>query len=535
MRSACSASGSSSGTSNGNLNGRGGSMNSPGDSMKSEIAQMTDKGHSTSHSHPFITRQLNRTASQTSSHTQGSTSSVVRPSPSSTVPPKLSGTDTSLPFLTAPFPGSHPHSHLSTSREGRRSYVGVPMPTIAGSLESGPREGDGASEVYGGEDDNESLHAESFVTASGEEVTRVHVREYRNEDGEMEEVEMDIADAEDAPYQASIDGESTHSLNPDRDNEQNHSTTSLHASSEPAFPPGAAYNNINDSSNTNAMTNSNSRSITSSFVPLRWDDVPLGTSVVTFSARPKPASIWTWLADRTPAFWAFWLGFVFPVVWFVGGWHFTNVGECPPKVGMWEFYFFGNGGYVWRRVRAVACFGRRRKAEWAVGSDVEQGKMGNWKGKEKAEVVEDEVRNGQKEQQKQGPKVPRWVTEKQSSEGRLRLQDPKRSLRGISFGYPFVPRPVSARRRTSASTALAQPERWRQRVMRIITKPHRLFDCFYGVRLREVRGRPESRRRVFDPWIQRCRYAFCYALFALCVGLCVACTLLIVFNTRQLN
>jgi len=56
----------------------------------------------------------------------------------------------------------------------------------------------------------------------------------------------------------------------------------------------------------------------------------------------------------------------------------------------------------------------------------------------------------------------------------------------------------------------------------------------YGVRLVEVRGRPESGRRMFDPWIQRCRYALCYALLLLAVGLCVACAWLIVANTRQM-
>ncbi|KAG5340234.1 hypothetical protein C0989_002466 [Termitomyces sp. Mn162] len=500
-------------------------------------------------SHPFITRQVNRTISQSSSHTQGSTtSSLPRPSPSSTAPPQKlttasTGAEPSLPSFPAPlFPGSHLHSH--PSRDWRRSYVSMPMPTIPGSSESAPadtqeRDGYEASEVYGGEEDNESLHAESFVTATGEAV-RVRVRESRAEDNErvieeeMEDVELDIADAE-ASYQASIDGESTHSLNPNRDHNQ--STTSLHALPNPV--PGSATN----TDNFNFNSNSNSHSTSSSFVPLRWDlDAPLGTNVVIFSFRPKTASTWTWLADRTPAFWAFCLGFVFPVLWFVGGWHFTKIGECPPKVGMWEFYFFGNSGGVWRRVFTWiggGCCARRKKRRGDIeGGDVEQGRVGKERGKGKGKEKGLETGDGQKEGQVQGRglRVPRWVTEKQSSDlGRLRLQDPKRSLRGISFGYPFVPRPLSARRRTSVSAALAQSTRWRQCVMCIITKPHRLFDCFYGVKLREVRGRPESGRRVFDPWIQRCRYAFCYALFGLCVGLCVASTLLIVSNTRQLR
>ncbi|KAG6902739.1 hypothetical protein C0995_012403 [Termitomyces sp. Mi166 len=500
MRSVRSASGSASGSSTGaglGGNAGGGKSSSPGGSIKSEINRLST-------SNPFITRQLNRTISQTSSRTQGSaTSSVAGRSPSSAAPapqkPATStgaGADTpsfSPPILAPPFPGPRP------SRDGagpplrprRSSYMGMPMPTIPGSLESAPADGDGyeTSEVYGGEEDTQSLHAESFVTATGEAGVRVRgsrlereeMEIQEEEEMEMEEVEIDVPEAS---YQASIDGESTYSLNPDRDHAQQQSVTSLHASPNPV--PGSANNNTNtDTSN----FNSNSHSTSSSFVPLRWDlDAPLGTSVVTFPFRPKTPSRWTWLADHTPAFWAFWLGFLFPVLWFVGGWHFTRVGECPPKVGLWEFYFFAN-----------LNAGGDRKG----GGDVEKGWMGKGKGKEKKEGAERDAENGQKEEQ--GPRVPRWVTEKQSSDlGRLRLQDPKRSLRGISFGYPFVPRPVSAPRRTSASAPLAQPARWRQRVMWIITKPHGLFDCFYGVKLREVRGRPESGRRVFDPWIQRC-------------------------------
>ncbi|KAG5723898.1 hypothetical protein E4T56_gene9819 [Termitomyces sp. T112] len=457
MRSARSASGSSTGPGNGIGGGA------------SEIARP-------SVSHPFITRQVNRTISQSSSHTQGSTtSSLPRPSPSSTAPPQKlttasTGAEPSMPSFPAPlFPGSHLHSH--PSRDWRRSYVSMPMPTIPGSSESAPadtqeRDGYEASEVYGGEEDNESLHAESFVTATGEAI-RVRVRESRAEDNErvieeeMEDVELDIADAE-ASYQASIDGESTHSLNPNRDHNQ--STTSLHALPNPV--PGSAAN----TDNFNFNSNSNSHSTSSSFVPLRWDlDAPLGTNVVIFSFRPKTASTWTWLADRTPAFWAFCLGFVFPVLWFVGGWHFTKIGECPPKVGMWEFYFFGNSGWVWRRVYmwigGGCCVRRRKRRGDRESGDVEQGRVGKERGKGKGKEKGLETGDGQKEGQVQGRglRVPRWVTEKQSSDlGRLRLQDPKRSLRGISFGYPFVPRPLSARRRTSVSAALAQSTRWRR-------------------------------------------------------------------------
>jgi hypothetical protein len=126
--------------------------------------------------------------------------------------------------------------------------------------------------------------------------------------------------------------------------------------------------------------------------------------------------------------------------------------------------------------------------------------------------------------------LPKWVTEKQSSDdGRARLHDPKRSLRGISFGYPFIPRPVQLERTGSWGTKATT------RAVAVLEKPNRLFDLLYGVKLKEVRGRPESGRRMFDPWIQRCRYAFCYALIFVCVGLCTASTYLIVYNTRQLR
>lgn len=136
-----------------------------------------------------------------------------------------------------------------------------------------------------------------------------------------------------------------------------------------------------------------------------------------------------------------------------------------------------------------------------------------------------EVGIGQRTSKVYAP-LPKWIAEKQSSDdGRARLNDPKRSLRGISFGYPFIARPPVPK---SESGLLS-------RFMEIIEKPNRLLDQMYGVKLREVRGRPESGRRMFDPWIQRCRYAFCYGCALLAIGLCAASMYLIVFNTRQLR
>jgi hypothetical protein len=228
-------------------------------------------------------------------------------------------------------------------------------------------------------------------------------------------------------------------------------------------------------------------SASESFITRRWDrdherGIPTRQSITTIFLQAKKQQ---GLGKVTPGFWAFWLGFLCPVLWLVGGWHFTSMGEQPAKMGAWEFYFSGG----WKE----CCVRRKRRVA---------------KGKHREDF----------------PPLPRWIAAKQSSDGgRARLNDPKRSLRGISFGYPFVSRPPpgSERRRGSA--------------VRLVEKPNRLLDQMYGVKLREVRGRPESGRRMFDPWVQRCRYAFCYACAGLAAGLCVACTYLIVFNTRQLR
>ncbi|KAG5644681.1 hypothetical protein DXG03_007981 [Asterophora parasitica] len=416
---------------------------SPGGSQTSEIARPSP---SYSTPQPFVTRQLNRTISQTSSRTHVSTSSSIPARPPSRSASTTPAEPPTIPplNLTPPFPGPHP------SREGpplrpRRSVID-PMPTIAGSSESAADDESEIEEGDYGEDDLESLHAESFVTASGVppaasigSIHSMHDNDYST-DIERGDIHMDIADVS----QATVN------------------------SGDIPFTPTAG---------TLPSAHSGEPSITTERILQRWErdaGFGSGSAVVTFRTKRH------WLASTTPAFWAFWLGFICPFLWFVGGWHFTHLGEQPPKLSVWEFYF-----------ARLCCRGKRLK-------DTSHGA----KGKEP---------QGQARQ----ARLPRWVTEKQSSDdGRMRVQDPKRSLRGISFGYPFVPR-----RRPSVD-GVGQPQHvWRTRVIRrigsILETPNRLFDYFYGVRLREVRGRPESVRRVFDPWIQRCRYAFCYALIFL--------------------
>ncbi|KAF8802389.1 hypothetical protein BYT27DRAFT_6766911 [Phlegmacium glaucopus] len=288
-----------------------------------------------------------------------------------------------------------------------------------------------------------------------------------------------------------------------------------------------------------------------SFITRRWDrDAALGLSLslspTTFRERKHQffSSKSSFIANLTPAFWAFWLGFIFPVLWLVGGWHFTSLGEQPPKSTVWEWYFWrmrDGWGVFWKRVFVGWCCGMRKGVEnHNRGSRQQQQTMQMQQGPQRripprtqhrtrsVSYSHSKLRSG-----KVFPALPRWVAEKQSTDdGRMRLNDPKRSMKGISFGYPFIPRPPYSQESTlsSSTTSLSVAKK----VLVWIEKPNRMLDQLYGIKLREVRGRPESGRRMFDPWIQRCRYAFCWMMLVVAIGLCTASIYLIVVNTRRL-
>jgi hypothetical protein len=438
----------------------------PRASLKTDVVNNNLTGPSPSYSSPFITRQLNRTTSQTSAQTHVSTTSTVvsRPPPGTTKPsdpPSIPPLD-----LRPPFPGPHPSQNgAGPPLRPRRSTISA-MPVIAGSAEGYCDE-----EEYGGSGDHESLHADSFVTATSKD--RVPGGSARRigheEDGEEDE----------------------------EDEEDEKESTMYGHRRNPSLPSIRSIR-------------SQAQSTNESFIARRWErDAALGSGVPTFRAKRQ------WITV-TPAFWAFWLGFICPVLWLVGGWHFTHFGEQPPRLTFWEFYF--NAGY-WKE---KFCGGRNKKRDlMLMNTNMGMGMSG----------AEGSGREGGKAAAVcLGPQLPRWVAEKQASEdGRARLNDPKRSLRGISFGYPFISRPVQCRERGSRS--------WFAGTFKAaVAKPNRVFDhLLYGVKLKEVRGRPESGRRMFDPWIQRCRYALCYAGVLLAIGLITVSTYLIVFNTRNLR
>lgn len=262
-----------------------------------------------------------------------------------------------------------------------------------------------------------------------------------------------------------------------------------------------------------------------SFIHRRWEkDAALGTGAPLSSDFPVVlAKSGSGLSSLTPAFWTFWLGFGFPVLWLIGGWHFTNAGEMPPKYTVWEWYFWNRRWRPRRWFRKLrdglcgCCGNRRRQSRTRIQRTRKTGTTMTVDTRES--LPDAKARAGMVY-----PSLPRWVADKQSTDdGRMKLNDPKRSLRGIQFGYPFIPRYGSGRHHGPSI------------IRRIVTFPNRILNQLYGVQLKEVHGRPETGRRMFDPWVQRCRYAFCYALLLLAAGLCTASAYLIVVNTRNLH
>ncbi|ESK91696.1 hypothetical protein Moror_10670 [Moniliophthora roreri MCA 2997] len=421
----------------------------------------------------FISRTVNRSMSQASHKSSISTTSSVA------APPVLPPLD-----LRPPFPGPHPSAEGGGPQLRPKKSVTV-MPTITA----------GSSEEY-----DEGGDSESYITAT--ETPHTQSPSYSR-----------VSGSGSRSRSGSGSGSGSGSVTP-------RARHSVGAGTSTTIPPIAIAttstpNRIEYTNTEISMIRSEATvspgaapSPSESFIRRRWDrDAPYGNGIVTFRVKRQK-----WWANATPAFWAFWWGFLCPVLWLIGGWHFTNFGEQPPRLTFWEFYF--NMGY-WKE----KLFGVRRKDAKFVGKD-EASVLGAEKGKAKAP------------QNNSVPRLTRWVSEKQSSDfRRARLNDPKRSLRGIiSFGYPFVPRPAPISDHDDTIFG-----RLAKLTKKTLAKPNRCFDQIYGVKLTDVQGKREGARRMFDPWIQRCRYAFCYGMLLLCAGLGTATALLLIVNTRDLH
>ncbi|KAJ3985532.1 hypothetical protein F5890DRAFT_1409317 [Lentinula detonsa] len=383
----------------------------------------------------------------------------------------------SLPFITRPVNRS---LSQSTHRSGR-STTSTVAPSLPPSYPS--QEGDGSTPLRPGKT---SGVLPTILAGSSEEYQIGNEAAESSYGGEEEEMKEDMSEDTESLRSASF------------------VTAVAQSKSHKIIPVEFTETDVSmirsDGSSVQVYTRSPA-SASSSFIRRRWDkDAGYAAGSFTLNLKPKHHGFY---ADATPAFWAFWLGFFFPVLWFVGGWHFTNFGEQPERLTTWEFYF--NGAY-WRE---LFCCGRG-KLRW---HDDDKGKE-----REKPPKI------------RHPPPLPRWITEKLSTDvKKARLNDAKRSLRGISFGYPFVPKPVACSPSPNSNATQLSVGR----IISILSRPNRFLDHFHGVRLRDVHGKPEGPRRMFDPWIQRCRYAFCYAMVLFLCGLATAATTLIILSLRN--
>ncbi|KAJ7248555.1 hypothetical protein B0H12DRAFT_1072603 [Mycena haematopus] len=158
----------------------------------------------------------------------------------------------------------------------------------------------------------------------------------------------------------------------------------------------------------------------------------------------------------TPAFCAFWLGFFFPPIWWIGGWYFTLFPETPASRTLWQHYVLDTQWFA-----VLACDRRRR------------------------------IRRGKHSSHPMKPLLlPQWVKRSNTTA----------SLKGISYYYPYVSRPAPGEK-GHVTTSSAPPG---------FRRLHKLFDDITRSRLAKVKLDLESPRRIIDPWIQRCRRALCY-------------------------
>ncbi|KAJ7788089.1 hypothetical protein B0H14DRAFT_269497 [Mycena olivaceomarginata] len=159
----------------------------------------------------------------------------------------------------------------------------------------------------------------------------------------------------------------------------------------------------------------------------------------------------------TPAFCAFWLGFLFPLFWWIGGWYFTFFPETPASRTLWQHYVLDTQWYA-----ALTCGGRRRNR----------------------------LEKGRASRPVKPLLLPQWVGRSNTTA----------SLKGISYYYPYVSRPAPGEK---GHVTTSPPPRGFRHL-------HRFFDEMTRSRLAKVKLNHESPRRIIDPWIQRCRRALCY-------------------------
>lgn len=262
----------------------------------------------------FLTRPLNRSLSQNSSRTHFSTVSA---------PPSIPSRETRV-------------SHVGSSRPPISAAVRM-MPTIPGSSEGHGHHGN----VF---DDTSSLRADSFMTADSVDMSG----------GAPANGVGDIIE-ETRRSRYSLDGQ-----------------PSVYDGDQGSHVELGRHPSVESRSRTAGTTST----VSESFFARGWrrSEHYYGNAMASFPKLRKPRLRET----VTPACWMFWLGFIAPWCWIMGGWYFTIRGETRPK-------FLGG--------------------------------KGKGKGKDLP--------------------LPSWVLEKKGTDN-IELSEKEAALHGIWFGYPYV-------------------------------------------------------------------------------------------------
>ncbi|KAJ7057077.1 hypothetical protein C8F01DRAFT_1372380 [Mycena amicta] len=331
--------------------------------------------------------------------------------PSETPPPSSTEPPSIPPLSFEPyFPGPHPSQDIvGPPRRPPKAYTAP----VRSSIHSAAGSSSG------------SLHAESFITAKSVRFTPDSEEDYP----EIEDLPDDV-EACPAPTPASPDVSSTYNNIP------------CSPQLTPAPPTPALDRHGTFGSNLTSTT--------------------MGSSLRRKRQRFDFA---------TPAFCMFWLGFLFPPCWWIGGWYFTFFTETPATRTMWEHY-----------VRSTRWW-----AMLTCGLGVPSGDRGRDRATA-ADLSTVAPRRGNSKRLAR-PKtllLPRWV--------RNPTQLP--ALEGIAYYYPFVSRPPGY----ITTTPTPRPFGF----------IHRYFDDVTRSRLEVVKVARETPRRIIDPWIGRCRRALCY-------------------------
>ncbi|CAL1709893.1 unnamed protein product [Somion occarium] len=301
-------------------------------------------------SHPaFLTRPLNRTTSQSSTSTLLSTISVAAPS----IPPL---------DLRPPFPGGTLHI------PPRKSHLAPPsLPTVVGSPHSH------VSVIYEGKANAGQMSVSSFQTAQSDSAIMVDESDITENRLHLFDRDTERDEEEDGRFRDSLGLRETY-VSTDLDTESNSSMTPTQDERYPAYPEGLYEVDLGGDSPLTRSRNISPfddpdahilehhrleqlRQIHHGDQPIqqhhRTPDIPSNASHRTFATSSSTTRVEfaihsRWLKTAqwgahpftcpkgpkqrkvTSAFVLFWIGFLAPWCWLIGGWYLSRSGEMLP-------------------------------------------------------------------------------------------------------------------------------------------------------------------------------------------------------------